>query len=265
MAITISRLRTAITQTQEVVEFLDRHFPRPEFVKIEGNTCFRHREKTDLLLSQLKCIRAVSSLNASVVLLENGYVQEVGTLCRCIDEFNQDVFFLGSPLGEGGPSEQQERLVQEFFQEEFDNIDSPFLSTQQRNRVPRQKVLAGIARVSAQPLNPSDTQEMHRTMHNAFSGYVHGAYVHIMESYGGNPGSMKYHMEGLSNTPRIQEWTNALLNYVYRTMLTVELVAKRCADEKAVQSIRSARFSLEADTGAGMDNPNEMLKKMKST
>ncbi|WP_462325857.1 hypothetical protein [Desulfoplanes sp.] len=195
--------------------------------------------------------------------MENGYIQEVGALCRCIDEFNQDIFFLGSPLGESGPSEQQKRLVQEFFQEEFDKIESPFLSTQQRNRVPRQKVLAGIARVSGQPTNPSDSQEMQRTIHNVFSGYFHGAYVHIMESYGGSLGNTKYHIQGLSNTVRIPEWTNTLLYYVYHTMIAVEIVAKRCDDKDSVNKIRSARFSLESTTGVGMDDPNEMLKKMK--
>lgn len=133
MTIEIDQLKAAITQTQDVVELLERHFPHPEFVKVGENTGFRHRERTDLLLSHLKCIRAVSSLNACVILLQNGYVQEIGTLCRSIDEFNQDVLFVGTPLGQDGPSEQQKRLVAEFFQEEFDNVDNPFLSTQQRN------------------------------------------------------------------------------------------------------------------------------------
>jgi hypothetical protein len=263
MSVTIDQLTKAIAQTQEVLESLERHFPRPELVESGGRQLFRHREKNDLLLSQLKCVRAVSSLNACVILLQHGYVQEIGALCRCIDEFNQDVFFLGTPLGEDGPSEQQKCLTQEFFQEEFDKIDSPFRSSQQRTRVPRKKVLAGIARVSGQPLNPSDTQEMHRTVHNAFSGYVHGAYVHIMESYGGGPGNLHYHMCGLSGTPRIPEWTKALLNYVYRTMHSVEVVAKRCDDAAAVQAIQSARFSLETDTGVGLDDPKEILEKMK--
>lgn len=264
MPVTIDQLRQAIAQTQQVVESLERHFSRPDLVAIRGKPFFRHRSQNDLLLSQLKCVRAVSSLNACIVLLEHGYVQEIGTLCRCIDDFNQDVLFLGTPLGEAGPSEQQTRLVREFFQEEFDNIDNPLRSTQERNRVPRSKVLAGIARMSGQPLNPSDAQEMHRTVQQAFSGYVHGAYVHIMESYGGSRENLHYHMRGMSGTARIPEWTEALSFYVYRTMIAVEVVAKRCSDASAAQEIRSARLSLESATGIGMGDPNDILEQLKS-
>lgn len=263
MPVTIDQLRQAIAQTQSVVESLDRHFTRPELVVVKGKPFFRHKSQNDLLLSQLKCIRAVSSLNACIVLLEHGYVQEIGTLCRCIDDFNQDVLFLSSPLGESGPSEQQKRLVEEFFQEEFDNIDNPFRSTQERNRVPRSKVLAGIARMSGQPLNPSDAQEMHRTLQQGFSGYVHGAYVHIMEIYGGSRENLHYHMRGLTGTPRIAEWIDALSNCVYRTMIAVEVVAKRCDDAPAAQAIQTVRISLEEATGLGKGDPKEMLERLK--
>lgn len=264
MPVIIDQLRDAIEQTKSVVEALDRHFIHPELVEIKGKLFFRHKKQNDLLLSQLKCIRAVSSLNACIVLLEHGFVQEIGTLCRCIDDFYQDVLFLASPLGESGPSEQQKRLVEEFFQEEFDNIDNPLRSTQVRNRVPRSKVLAGIARMLGQPLNPNDAQEIQRTLQQGFSGYVHGAYVHIMEIYGGSRENLHYHMKGLSGTPRISEWIDAFSNYVYRTMIAVEVVAMRCEDAAATKAIQTARMSLEEVTGLGKGDPNEMLGRLKS-
>ncbi len=264
MPATIDQLRQAIAQTQSVVEALDQHFTPPKLVEVKGMPFFRHKSQNDLLLSQLKCIRAVSSLNACVVLLEHGYVQEIGTLCRCIDDFFQDVLFLASPLGASGPSEQQNRLVEEFFQEEFDNIDNPLRSTQIRKRVPRSKVLAGIARMQGQPLNPSDAQEIQRTLQKGFSGYVHGAYVHIMEIYGGSRENLHYHMQGLTGTPRISEWIDAFSNYVYRTMIAVEVVAKRCENASAVNAIKTARISLEKATGLGEGDPNEILTGLKN-
>lgn len=263
MPVTIDQLRQAIAHTQSVVESLNRHFTCPELMVVKGNPFFRHKSQSDLLLSQLKCIRAVSSLNACIILLEHGYVQEIGTLCRCIDDFCQDVLFLSSPLGESGPSEQQKRLVEEFFQEEFENVDNPFRSTQERNRVPRPKILAGITRMSGQPLNPSDAQELHRTLQQGFSGYVHGAYVHIMEIYGGSRDNLHYHMGGLTGTPRIPEWIDALSNYVYRAMIAVEIVSKRCDDAPAANAIQMARISLEGATGLGKGDPNKILQQLK--
>ncbi len=262
MAITINQLRKAIAETHEIVESLEHHFPQPILVEMGGKFLFRHREQNDLLLSYLKCVRAISSLNACVILLENGFVQEIGTLCRCIDDFNQDVLFLAGPLGENGLSEQQKRLVDEFFQEEFNDIDNPLSATQQRNRVPRSKVLAGISRISGQPVNPSDFQEVQRTVQQGFSGYVHGAYGHIMEIYGGSPDSLHYHMKGLSETPRITEWTEALSSYVYRTMIAVEVVAKRCTAVSAVEAIRAARACLEETLDVSND-PKKILDRIK--
>lgn len=265
MPATVEQLRHVIAQIQQVVEKLESHFPKPDLMALGGKPSFRHKceSQNDLLLSQLKCIRAVSSLNACVVLLEHGYVQEIGALCRCIDDFNQDVFFLASPLGKYGLSEHQMRVVKDFFQEEFDNIDNPFCSTQKRNSVPRSKVLAGIARIQGQPLNPSDAQEMHRTLQQSFSGYVHGAYNHIMEIYGGSRENLYYHMRGLSGTQRIPEWTEALTNNVYRTMIAVEVVAKRCNDAASTEAIRSARVTFEEAMDIGQGDPNEMLVRLK--
>jgi len=265
MPANIDQLRDAVGVAQLVIERLERHFPAPALVEIGGRPLFRHTQQDDLLLSHLKCVRAVSSLNACLLLLEHGYVQEIGTLCRCVDDFSQDVLFLATPLGDDGkPSEQQKRLVEEFFQEEFDQIESPLRSTQARNRVPRSKVLAGIARMSGQPLNPNDSQELHRTIQQAFSGYVHGAYVHIMEMFGGRRGHLKYYMQGFAGTPRVEEWTEALSSYVYRTLCAVEVVARRCTDAEAEREIRGAREALGAHMGGGNGDPVRAFERLKS-
>lgn len=252
MNITTETLERLVRFAEDAVNALDHHFERPEMVQVHGREFFRHANPNDLLMSYLKCVRSVSTLNACLILLHHGYVQEIGMLCRSVDDNCQDVFFLMSPLGDNGKySEQQERLVSEFFQEEFDNAD-PLLSTQKRDRVPRQKVLAGIARLPGHPTNPYDTQKSSQCLQQAFSGYVHGAYCHIMEIYGGeDESSLSYHMHGLLGTPRIQEWVKTLSNYVYRTLVAVEVIAKRCNDVNVQEELLRQREKFETDTGIG--------------
>lgn len=264
MSVTIEQLERLVQQTEDAVIKLERHFAPPDLVDIGGKPFFRHARKNDLLMSYLKCVRAVSSLNASLVLLRHGYIQEIGTLCRCIDDYCQDILFIGSPLGEDGkPSEQQRRLVEEFFQEEFDDLDNPLCSRQIRNRVPRSKVHAGIARMTGNPINPSDLQDMYRSLHKAFSGYVHGAYVHIMEIYGGKRKDLRYHMRGLQGTPRIPEWTETLSIYAYRTLIAVEVVARRCNDTEVQCELSVIGQEFENDTGIGGGDPDALLKRLK--
>ena len=105
---------------------------------------------------------------------------------RMLDEFREDVSLMCDAIRNGHTSKMQQRFIDEFFQEEFD-ADSPLDSTQRRNRVPRRKIQAFIAQLDANQLNPSDSQEVARTIANTNSGYVHGTSDHILEMCGGNP------------------------------------------------------------------------------
>jgi hypothetical protein len=64
-------------------------------------------------------------------------------------------------------------------------------------------------------------------------------------------------------TPRIPEWTDALANYVYRTAMSLEIVAKRCEDAVVEKLLRQSRISFEESTGLGKDDPRELLRKLK--
>jgi hypothetical protein len=111
----IAQVREAVLRTERAVSALWPCVQRPALVDISGLPFHRHQDPDELLLSYLKCVRAVSSLNAGLLLLEAGYVFEVHTLCRCIDECSEDVWFFAEPDGENGrPSENQQRAFNEF-------------------------------------------------------------------------------------------------------------------------------------------------------
>jgi hypothetical protein len=265
MATTLEQMNSFLNELADHSQLLGRNFEAPKFLEVNGMPQFRHREKNDLLMSYLKCIRAISSLNAATVLLRFGYVQEIGALCRCVDEFCEDVLFLATPLGEEDEySKTQQRLVEEYFQEEFEENAGAILKPAPRARVPREKIQAGIARIKGHPINPHDAKQMHRTLGKTFSGYIHGAYPHTMEMYGGLTfDQCAFHVFGMLETPRISEWTETLANYVYRTAMCLEVVAKRCEDNEVERLLRESRSNFEKHTGLGKDDANELLKKIK--
>jgi hypothetical protein len=98
-------------------------------------------------------------------------------------------------------------------------------SEQKRVTVSVRKIHATFAKLAADEVNPSDTQEILRTVQQAFSGYVHGAYPHIMELYGGNP--PRFHTSGMPNTPTIAGWEKQLIGYAYRAIMITALVARK--------------------------------------
>lgn len=232
----------------------------PEWITSENQ--FRHQRKHDCLLIYLKGIRTVSLLNASVVLLEAGYVHEVGILCRCIDEAIEDMIFFIRNLGENSnPTESQEKILKEFFQEQFADPMSPLGSSIKRDRVPRRKVRATIAGLPENEVNPHDHVQLTKTVYDTFSGYVHGAYPHIMELYGGQPA--RFHMTGMANTPRTEEWQRQLIDYAYRGILGAWFTARRLGEDGVAAEVFSLRQEFERRYPHVLGEPNELIKKIK--
>jgi hypothetical protein len=101
-----------------------------------------------------------------------------------VDDFCNEIFFLLKPQSEDGSfSADQILFLESFFQEELDQPGDPLASKQKRATVPVRKIHATFAKLASTELNSSDAQELLRTTQQAFSGYVHGAYPHIMEMY----------------------------------------------------------------------------------
>lgn len=224
---------------------------------------FRHETLTDSLACYLKGVKSISTLNACLVLLKQGYTQEIGALCRMVDDFCNEIFFLLKPQGEDGTcSGDQILFLESFFQEELDQPDDPLASSQRRATVPVKKIHATFAKLASTELNSSDAQELLRTTQQAFSGYVHGAYPHIMELYGGMP--PQFHMSGMRGTPRVDEWRNQLVGYVYRVSMMSVFVARKLGLEEMEKNLRAFLKEFEDATGTTPSLPAaEMLAQYK--
>jgi hypothetical protein len=227
-----------------VLQRLEQHYHQmasvlepPLLVSLGGASFFRHREQSDRLLCFLKGVKLVSTLNASFLLYRNGFTQEVGALARIADDLFNDILFMLRPLEADAPSKDQLRFFEEFFQEEFANSNDPLGSAQKRDIVPRRKLHATFGQLAEDELNASDAQITMATIHAAFSGYVHGAYPHIMEMYAGNPG--RFHMSGMRDTPRMAEWSRQLVTYVHRGIMVSELVARKLGLNDSEKELRA--------------------------
>lgn len=189
--------RETIKTCDRTFRTLEAQIPAPIPVPYANDFVFRYEEHTPKIVTVQKLSRISTGLKASMALLHLGLYQELGAISRMLDEFGEDVRFMCDAIRNQNTSDVQRQFIEEFFQEEFDS-DNPLASTQKRNRVPRRKIQAALAKLSEEDLNQSDAQEMIRTLTNTFSGYVHGSSVHILDMYGGNP--PHYHLSGMRGT-----------------------------------------------------------------
>ena len=107
------------------------------------------------------------------------------------------------------------------------------------------KVYAGLARTPGVNEEPARVRDNQVTLMRALSGFVHGAYIHIMELYGGTPA--RFHTSGMRATPRQDEMIDMLSNYVYRTISCVELVAARSGAAGPYEAVKSLRTSFREE------------------
>ena len=215
-------LELALDTMEVVVHQLAALVPHPRFVKLRGHQYFRYEEKSIQQAIVQKLARMVSTLRAAYLLLDHGFVQEVGALQRILDELQADVIFLRT--GVDDLTDLHRKYLSAFYEEEFDAEDA-LGSTQKRPMIPRKKIHAHNARqyakLPAKALDPSRGSELQRTLLKTYSGYVHAASPHIMDMYGGIP--PRFHMKGLRGTPLYESHRRDLTNYFRRGLFAVTI------------------------------------------
>ena len=253
---------SALKQLEAFYAEMSGAFAAPAFVQDQVHPRFRYAVHSDSLACFLKGVKLVSTLNAAVVLYQNAYPQETGALCRMADDFSNEVMFLLLPQAGQDVDATQRQFLENFFQEEFDAPGDPLGAEQKRVTVPVRKIQAAFAKLVANELNPSDAQEMLRTIQQAFSGYVHGAYPHIMELYGGTPA--RFHLSGMPNTPTTDGWNRQLVGYIYRAIIITAVIARKLQYAHLEPAIRALMADFEKETGcAPVQTAEKMLESIK--
>jgi hypothetical protein len=241
---------------------LESRIVKPAFVRRGNFHVFRYETKSIKAAVIQKLARRQSGLHASLVLLRAGFVQEMGVIFRTLDEFDEDMDFLCIAIRNGIMTDLHKKYLASFYQEEFDKPDNPFLSEQKRPTISRQKIQAAITREDEKPLNPSDSLRLYRMRGQANSGYVHGASIHILEMYGGDP--QRYHLCGMCGTPRIEEMIAAYWDYMHRGIDVTALVAASLGEVQLALRLDALRECFRKASGkAECEDIDKLLRNFK--
>jgi hypothetical protein len=220
--------------------------PPPQPVPFASSFVYRHIERMPHQAIVQKLARMITGLRAALLLVRHGLLQEQGVMHRILDDIREDVMFLSYGIFRG-ETIKHKAFLEDFFQEEFDNPSVPLVSTQSRRIVPRKKIQAYLARVEAMSDNPSQDQEISRTLSAAYSGFVHGASPQIMEMYGGIP--PRFHVRGMLDTPIGRSHYKSNWNYFDRGIATFVIAAAAFGDQELVERLKSQKRNFELQTG----------------
>lgn len=267
LALCMKEAMALFTEISQVLESafrkLESRTGPAEFVESGPGRVFRFKEKSLEAAIVQKTARMISTLNASRVLLQAGYVQELGALFRMLDELNEDILFLCQAKRSNELTDLHSRYLAAFYKEEFEKPNNAFMSEQKRETIPRKKIHAYLSRIPEQEMNASDFANLHRTLSQTYSGYVHAASPHIMEMYGGNP--PMFHLRGMRGTPRIAEFSENAWDYFYRGLISVMYVVGAFGENELLQELFTFRDYVENASGkTEWEHPEKMVKSEKS-
>lgn len=207
---------------------MERALTPPQRVSHSKSFVFRYERKGihEALLQKLA--RSISGLNAIAVLLNSGYVQEVGVIFRTLDEIHEDIFFLATAETNAAKSERHDQYLKAFYSEAIFSRPKDNLDITKPNMVPRKKIRAHTMNTLGRGVNTSKALAAGESIGTAYSGYVHAASENIMEMYGGDP--PHFHLTGMRGTPRISAFAKDAQNYIYRGLMATIATAKAFGD-----------------------------------
>jgi len=206
-------LKDTVSEMDRALERMVELVPPARSITFRDSFVYRHVEHLPQQAIVQKMSRIPSGLRAAQLLCDAGYFQEQSSLQRIIDELGEDVIFLSVPIIFGNESQIHRKYLDAFFAEEYDPVSGKPVP-EQRPMIPRKKIRAAIANSPLGTQDPSSHMEAGKTISKAYSGFVHGASPHIMDTYGGNP--PRFHTAGMLGTIREVEHRQDIVNYYFR-------------------------------------------------
>jgi len=237
----------SLTVMKNAFRRLEAQVQPPQAVPWRDSFVFRHKEKMIEQALLQKVARSISALHAVDVLLLHGFLQEQAVLLRTLDEIREDIFFLAAAITNDQVTDRHLQFLEEFFAEEFPDPNNPLARHQKPNMVPRKKIRAYVNRVLSTDPNPSRLADIDESISSVYSGYVHASSPQIMDMCGGDP--PQFHIDGMLGTPRMAEHIRDTLNYFYRGLISITIVAKAFGDKSLVETLHQYLAKFEETTG----------------
>lgn len=231
---------------ERTLRVLEARVSRPIPTKTGQGTVLRYKGKSAPEAIIQKLARYISGLNAAQLLLNYGYIQELGAIQRMLDEFHEDISFLAFGIIFRDQDDLHKRYLEYFYLEEFDLDGKSIAYSQGRPLIPRKKIREYLAKHNPSGISDKELNDLQKALTQTYSGYVHGASPHIMDMCIGDPPSFR--VKGLVGTIRIPEHFDDLKNYYYRGIISCAFAAKAFGDEVLFKEITDFRnhFEIEA-------------------
>ena len=224
---------------EEIFSLLEEKVEKPQPVKYAESFVYRYEKNTVEVALIQKLTRLITSLRAAIILLQNGYYQEVAVLQRVIDDIDEEITFLvyGKIMGNWG--EIHEKYLEGFFAETFLDPSDPLTALDVKKPIVSRKTIRKFIDQSVDEMRKQgavidkNVTESSHIVSKVFNGFTHAGSPQILDMYAGYP--PHYHLKGMLGTPREKENIESLWNQFFRGSLAFELVCSYFTDKELLR------------------------------
>jgi hypothetical protein len=183
----------------------------------------------------------VSLNKVLLILITSGHVQEQGIIQRCIEETNEDIFFISANVTGTAKSEKFQRVLEEFWKEDYEDPNNP--SGTLINRWFSRKGIATFLNRIFPSDDPEAADRASKVVNSMYSGFVHGAAPQILEIY--SLSGARFQTDGLLGTNRHLDYVFDAKNSIYRSLCSTGIIGKAYGSEYLFDVGRAAVIKFE--------------------
>ena len=189
----------------------------------------------------------------------------MAAICRVLDEIGEDIAFLSASVTNDRETELHERYLSGFWAEEFTEPKNTLARHEKPDMPRRSKIQAYVQRVLNPAENPSRISDVNQAVSSTYSGYVHASAPQVLDLFGGDP--PHFHIEGMCDTPRMNEHVHDSWNYFYRGIASYIIVARAFGDASLSQALGEYhdKFLEQSDHRAKSEKVSPIAGKKPST
>jgi hypothetical protein len=192
-----------------------------------------------------KAVRIASALNACLYLADAGFVTEVATPLRSVEDFVQELTFLAEP-GLGGPeTAAHKKFVADFF-EPLPKTVEELNASGKKQWVPRSEIDKARMRIAdaAENVSGDELVSHGRVLALQQNAYVHGGYLQSMDLW--DPGQRRFLTAGHVSPQHFVVVKQNIALHVFRVIIVFFLLAKARDLRELEAEIYTAFKSFEA-------------------
>jgi hypothetical protein len=201
----------------------------PPLMCISGRGCsgYRYEEPTVKHFCLLQIVKALSGLNAALVLAEHGFNQEMCVIIRTIIEATSKIDFILSGYKDDELADKQKTYLDDYFADIIRNgSDDSKGAVLRQERIHKEIQLHMRKSFSGteheERFAGVEVKGLLSNVYRIFSNYVHGKYPEIMDMYGERP--RQFYTNGMKGTPKDVESVEGIKPYVDSVSITLILM-----------------------------------------